>query len=97
MKTKVDKLVDLIERADLKMKTIKLMTDIDANIPQAVSDWTELCARDRRTALGLMIDGEIIRKTERMLGGKTDGGSADLDYLMPDHRAVVIFRSTGHD
>jgi hypothetical protein len=82
----------LIDRADLKGKTIKLMTDIDAGIPDAVAEWKRLCsgtAEDRVTALFLLVDGEIIRKTDRA------DGSADLDYLMPRHRAVVIFLSTG--
>jgi hypothetical protein len=34
-----------------------------------------------------MIDGEIIRKTDR------PDGSADLDYRVPEHRAIVIWRA----
>jgi hypothetical protein len=32
--------------------------------------------------------GEIVCKTDR------PDGSADLDYLVPDHRAIAIFRNT---
>jgi hypothetical protein len=78
---------ELIDRVDLKGKTIKLMTDIDAGIDEPVREWMRLCKDDRATALFLMIDGEIIKKTDR------PDGSVDLDYLMPNHRALVIFRA----
>jgi hypothetical protein len=56
-----------IDLEDQKAKVIRAMMDIDAGIPKAVRDWTELCSRtieDRRIALFLMIDGA--RPTDRM-------------------------------
>jgi len=79
-----DNLVDL-----LKIKTIRMMCDIDAGVYESVREWERLCAHDRATALSLMIDGEIVTKTD------LPDGSASLEFLMPQHRAVVIFRSLG--
>ena len=71
-----------------KRSVIRLMTDIDAREPNAVREFTRLCNEDRETALYLMIDGEIITKTN------LPDGSASLDYIMPDHRALAIFGAT---
>lgn len=75
---------DLVEFA--KAKTIQMMTDIGAGDRASVEEWTRLCTEDRYTALGLMIDGEIVTRTE------LPDGSEKLHFIMPDHLAVVIFR-----
>jgi hypothetical protein len=73
---------DLAEFA--KVRTIKLMTDIDAGDRASVHEWMRLCTVDRDTAM--RIDGDITAKAD---------GSASLLHLRPGHRALVIFDSTG--
>jgi hypothetical protein len=75
--------VDVNDLADFaKMRTIKLMTDIDAGDRASVHEWMRLCTVDRDTAMRMMIDGDIAAKAD---------DSASLVHLRPGHRALVIF------
>ena len=79
--------MDVNDLADFaKMRTIKLMTDIDAGDRASVHEWMRLCTVDRDTAMRMMIDGDIAAKSD---------GFASLVHLRPGHRALVIFDSTG--